>query len=284
MDASPSEMKQNQILFWGNSQMAKSKIEWCDFTFNPWIGCQVVSEGCKRCYAESMARRWKWATWGAGEARRLTSDLNWKYPLTWNNHAIRDGVRYRVFCASLADVFDEWAPAGARERLWALIKATPALDWMLLTKRPHHVHRMLPADWGDGYENVWLGMSAEDQANYDYRWPALSAIPARIRFVSYEPALGPLTIPLGVLPDWVIAGGESGPGARCCWSVWFENIRDECALMGIPFLFKQWGKYENNPLFYYHAMNKKSVRWFDPPENGKGGALLNGVLHRAFPS
>src|SRR5262249_33271172 len=134
-----------------------SRIEWTTHTFNPWWGCTKVSDGCKFCYAEALARRYGHHVWGPLAQRRLMSDIHWKQPLKWNTQASRQGARSRVFCASMADVFDESAPPGQLDRLWKLIRQTPCLDWQLLTKRPQRIASSLPKDWGNGYPNVWLG-------------------------------------------------------------------------------------------------------------------------------
>ena len=143
-----------------------TEISWTDHTFNPWLGCTKVSAGCTHCYAESLVNRYGWAKWGPGQARKRTSAANWRKPLAWNRAAEKAGVRRRVFCASLADVFDHEAPAGARADLWDLIRKCPALDWQLLTKRPENIEQYLPADWEHyhGWPNVWLGTTTEDQA------------------------------------------------------------------------------------------------------------------------
>ena len=167
--------------------------------------------------------------------------------------------------------------------LWLALP--PNLDWQLLTKRPENIEKMLPPDWGEGYPNVWLGISAEDQERYDHRWPILAKVPATIRFVSYEPALGPVHI-LGVgerLPNWIIVGGESGPGARPMKVSWPLRVMLDCRDVGIPYFFKQYGRYQNNPLYPYWAMNLAKVKELDPPSNGKGGGLLDGRLWREFP-
>ena len=216
-----------------------SKIEWTDHTFNPWMGCQKVSAGCDHCYAETlMDHRYGKVQWGPNGERKRTSPANWRKPLQWAREA--NGKRPRVFCASLADVFDNKAPAGARDDLFALIRATPELDWLLLTKRPENIGKMLPADWGAGYPNVWLGTTCEDQPAYDRRWRVLRDIPARVRFISYEPAIGPLD--LGIFapwPDWLICGGESGPGARHMPVDWAASVMSQCGRRGIAFFMKQ---------------------------------------------
>ena len=200
--------------------MENSKIEWCDHTFNPWIGCQHVSPGCDHCYAEAMMdHRYGKVEWGPHGQRKRTSDATWKKPRIWhaNARAFRKqhGHRPRVFCASLADVFDNRVDINWRVELFALIRECYRLDWLLLTKRPGNIVKMLPSDWHYGYDNVWLGVTAEEQAFFNHRWGILQKIPAAIKFVSYEPALGPLRLPKhGPVPDWLISGGESGGGAR----------------------------------------------------------------------
>lgn len=221
-----------------------SKIEWTDHTFNPWIGCQKVSPGCDNCYAETlMDHRYGKVEWGPHGERKLTSTANWRKPLGWATKARAMGTRPRVFCASLADVFDNKAPAGARQALWSLIRETPELDWLLLTKRPENVEEGLPDDWGFGYPNVWLGVTAEDQEHYDRRWNIIRKVPAVHHYVSYEPALGPLRLKLGERhPDWIICGGESGAQARMMDLQWARDLRDDCAHWAVRYFFKQTTK------------------------------------------
>ena len=243
-----------------------SAIEWTDHTFNPWIGCQKVSPGCDHCYAErDMALRWKRVEWGPGAERQRTSEVNWKLPLKWDREAAAAGERHRVFCASLADVFDNAVPVEWRDDLFELIRQTPNLDWMLLTKRPQNFETMLPGDWGDGYPNVWLGVSAENQEEWDRRISFLIDTPAVCLFVSAEPLLGPIDITstmtrlayldhslasvLDILPgiDLVIVGGESGPDRRPMDLEWARSIRDQCAEAGVAFFGKQWDKVQPLP-------------------------------------
>ena len=140
----------------------------------------------------------------------------------------------------MADVFEEAAPEGQLERLWELIANTPGLDWQLLTKRPERIADSLPSDWGQGYENVWLGTSVEDE-RVIHRIESLIRVPAAIRFLSLEPLIGPLpNIPLlGI--DWAIVGGESGAGARPINPNWVIEIREQCNAAEVAFFFKQWG-------------------------------------------
>jgi Protein of unknown function (DUF5131)/Histidine kinase-, DNA gyrase B-, and HSP90-like ATPase len=154
-------------------------------------------------------------------------------------------------------------------------------------KRPQNIARMLPADWGLGYANVWIGTTTEDAERFRIRWPILSRIPAARRFISYEPAIAPLgAIDIGTadcLPDWVICGGESGGRARVMHPAWARHARDQCHALSIAFLHKQWGTYRSNPLVQEQGLSRAEAERQDPPTNGKGGALLDGRLHREFP-
>ena len=164
-----------------------SKIEWTHHTFNPWIGCQKVGPGCDHCYAETWDARGlqqRETRWGHHADRTRTGAGNWSKPRAWNKAAAGLADRPRVFCASLADVFDNHASIMPEWRadLWALIRATPNLDWLLLTKRPGNIAKMLPPDWGDGYANVWLGCTVVNQDEADRDIPKLLAVPAKVRF------------------------------------------------------------------------------------------------------
>ena len=218
---------------------ANSKIGWTDHTFNPWIGCQHVSPGCDHCYAEAMSNRYGWTTWGPHGERKKTSDANWRKPIEWNKAAKAMGVRQRVFCASLADWLDNQAPDSWRESLAILIDATPNLDWLLLTKRPENLDKHAPWHHDDVPPNAWLGITAETQEHFDRRWPLIREYQAKVHFVSNEPALGPLTLPNGDTPDWIITGAESGPGRRPFREDWVRHIRDECQRAGVYFFYKQ---------------------------------------------
>ncbi len=139
-----------------------TKINWTHHTHNCWEGCTKCSPGCQHCYAELRDRRHiteRVNHWGPKAPRRITSDANWRKPLSWDRQAAEEAVRHRVFCGSLMNWADKEAPAGAVERMWELIRKTPHLDWMLLTKRPHRIKQLLPEDWGSGYANTWLGTS-----------------------------------------------------------------------------------------------------------------------------
>jgi protein gp37 len=217
-----------------------TKIEWCDHTFNPWIGCQKISPGCNNCYAEAlMDKRFGSVTWGPHGERKRTSDANWKEPLRWARLARETERRSRVFCASLADWLDNKVPQSWRVDLAKLIEATPELDWMLLTKRIENFRKLNP--WRGGIpENVCLGTTCEDQAHFERRYPILTSIAAKVRWICYEPAVGPLSIRDAYpVPDWIICGGENGSNPRYMEPIWARNLRDECDKANVPFFMKQ---------------------------------------------
>lgn len=252
-----------------------TKIEWADHTWNPWEGCQKVGPGCDHCYAESRNARFaggQAVNWGPGAPRRRTSASNWNLPLRWNAQAeafqAQHGRRQRVFCASLGDVFDNAVDVQWRADLFTLIHQTPNLDWLLLTKRIGNVQPMLAElAHGNDHElsllemmplpNVWIGATITSQAEADRDIPKLLAVPAAKRFLSMEPLLGPVSFegmfanPSNIADgtnaleelDWVIVGGESGPGARPMHPSWARSLRDQCEAVGTPFLFKQQGEW-----------------------------------------
>ena len=256
-----------------------SKIEWTHHTFNPWIGCTKVGPGCDNCYAADLATVRLGVKWGPGEERRHTAASTWKQPRAWNRKAAAAGTRYRVFCASLADVFDNEVPAEWRADLFQLIRETPQLDWLLVTKRIGNAAKMAAAAGGFP-RNVWLGITVVNQTEASRDVPKLLAVDVGIRFLSVEPLLGPIDLTEvsdastaldpecwgdcacdslygrdpgcrrnggdGYLKrkiDWVIVGGESGPRARPMHPDWARSLRKQCADADVPFLFKQWGEY-----------------------------------------
>lgn len=223
--------------------MAETKIEWANFTLNPWLGCTKVSAACDNCYAEAWAKTYAQdVTWGApGQQSKLrrTSAGTWANAVRWNKAAREAGVNARVFCASLADVFDNDAEQQWRDDLWGLISSTPHLDWLLLTKRPQNIAKMVPDDWGDGYPNVWLGTTVENQTEAERRIPHLLSVPAVVHFLSCEPLLGPLDLTIFRAIDWVIVGGESGAKRRPMDMAWVESLALQCAQKRAAFFFKQ---------------------------------------------
>lgn len=221
--------------------MEGSVIAWTDNTFNPWMGCVKVSDGCSHCYAEALTtNRMGLALWGKRAARQRTTVHNWNRPRRWAKDAREVGVSTRVFCASLCDVFEDRPDTNLwREDLWQLIRDTPELDWQLLTKRPERILSSLPRDWGKGWPHVWLGTSIE-HGGEAHRAEFLRDVPAIVRFVSYEPALGPLAQTLDLHGmHWVIYGGESGPGFRREDKQWARDMHAACAAAGVAFFHKQ---------------------------------------------
>ena len=299
-----------------------TKIEWADHTFNPWTGCTKVSPACDHCYAEGWAKRSGHVKWGSGQPRRRTSDANWRMPLKWNREAERTGVRPRVFCASLADVFDNEVPCEWRRDLFDLIRRCENLDFLLLTKRIGNAKTMM-ADAlhlessanRDGriwpLPNVWIGATIVNQAEADRDIPKLLDVPARVRFLSMEPLLGPVDLthievfggdaeifplkgttdcvddegaPTDDVPalDWVIVGGESGPGARPMHPDWARSLRDQCEAAGVPFLFKQWGEWgEPDSIertgIAHHGWFEQDRRDGGVPRHEWPGPMQNGV-------
>lgn len=257
-----------------------SKIQWTDATFNPWRGCQKISPGCAHCYAETLSHRnpKTLGVWGPNGTRVIAGESYWRQPAKWNATAEAAGVRRRVFCCSLADVFEDRPELDApRQRLFDLILQTPWLDWQILTKRPDIMkdwltgtdlgrgHRNAHA-WGNGWPNVWLGVSVENQDAAKERVPVLLSIPAAVHWLSCEPLLGPLdlddylsshhTPPFGRKPvkwphgriQWVIVGGESGGQARPMDIEWARRIVLDCRFSA-PCFVKQLGSVwaANNP-------------------------------------
>ena len=286
---------------------ANTKIEWADHTFNPWIGCTKVGPGCDNCYAEAdFDKRRKVVQWGAGQPRKRTAPSTWAQPVGWNAEAERLGIRYRVFCASLADVFDNEVPGLWRQELMSLIVRTPHLDWLLLTKRIGNAKRMLSdAAMHDGMlltaddhyrppANLWIGATIVNQEEASRDIQKLLAVPAAKRFLSMEPLLGPVSLRwLSAWPenapwtatnptgntnhldglrrlDWVIVGGESGPKARPMHPDWARSLRDECQAAGVPFLFKQWGEWAPDDHFVNLPKSNEAIH-----EWGDGNAITS---------
>ncbi|PFH29082.1 phage Gp37/Gp68 family protein [Burkholderia sp. JKS000303] len=309
-----------------------TKIEWTDSTFNPWEGCAKVSPGCDHCYAEARNARFAGGTavnWGPSAPRRRTSAANWRKPISWearpflqcracgwrgDQPGAANGLavcpesrcasfdlviaRRRVFCASLADVFDNEVDLLWRRDLFRLITDTPNLDWLLLTKRIGNVPTMLRHIGVERVpDNVWLGATIVNQEEADRDIPKLLAVPARVRFLSMEPLLGPVdvrfafadagviccrtcgyrtndpshgpcpndgsTLRSDVGVDWVIVGGESGTEARPMHPDWARDLRDQCAAAGVPFLFKQWGEWAPGENAGYQKRTEATAHWWD---------------------
>lgn len=285
----------------GEMAMSKdSRIEWTHHTFNPWWGCTKVSPGCKHCYAETWARRLGKKVWGARADRRELTAAYWQQPAGWNSEAALAGKRARVFCASMADVFEDRRDLDTRrERLWGIIERTPNLDWLLLTKRPQNIGSLSPwtAHWP---ANVWLGATAENQKCLDDRMPALTSHAARVLFLSCEPLLGPLDLDKWIISgrrgesrkiDWIIGGGESGHAARPMHPEWLMSLRDQCVRAGIKFHFKQWGNWTPVSVDRVNGYRSRALTLSDGEKllianmgKKKAGRVLEGRTWDEFPT
>ena len=212
---------------------AESNIEWTEYTWNPVTGCVKVSQGCKHCYAERMAKRLKAmgsARYEQGFLPTLHEDLL-DAPRRWKKPRV-------VFVNSMSDLFQDDVPASFIVRVFETMRDCPQHTFQILTKRSERLVTLAPRlIWP---RNVWMGVSVEDQ-RVVHRVRDLSRVPAAVRFLSCEPLIGPLDrLPLKAI-DWVIVGGESGPGARPMKQAWVESIRHQCDQSQVAFFFKQWG-------------------------------------------
>jgi protein gp37 len=210
----------------------KTIIGWTERTWNVWIGCDKISPGCANCYMFTWQYRY------GMDPTKVRKTKTWRDPFKWQREAERDGRRYRVFTCSLSDFFHPGADAW-RPEAWSIIRSTPNLTYQVLTKRPELMRERMPADWGAGYPNVWLGTSIENR-RFCWRRDALVEIPAAVRFISAEPLLEDISPALRLEHiEWLIVGGESGPGFRPMDHAWARGLRDRCASEGIAFFFKQ---------------------------------------------
>lgn len=300
-----------------------SAIEWTDHSWSPVWGCTQVSKaetgggGCDNCYAMKLAHRFGYG-WNGAPMREFGDD-HWEKPLRWNERARKAGATFKVF-PSMCDPFDKDWPYGVRERFFRLILDTPHLTWLLLTKRVGMVSKMLDADQWQHLTNVWLGATVVNQAEADRDIPKLLAVPARVRFLSIEPMLGPIDLTAIPRPDgwkidalrgiysrhhdegvdhppafeehdggpridWVIVGGESGPGARPMHPDWARRLRDQCKAAGVAFHFKQWGEWVSvsevaGEGHHHQFTDGATVRRIG---KARAGRTLDGVEHNAFP-
>ncbi len=283
----------------------RTGVSWADKTFNGWKGCARVSAACLLCYAERGTSRWGMDLWGATKPRQIVSEATWRNPYRWQREAERLDRTYRVFGFSWADVFEDRDEViEARKRFLGIAEDTPRLIWMLLTKRIENVPAMVP--WGNsGWPpNVWIGTTVEQQRFAEQRLHHLVRIPAAVRFVSFEPLLGPIDLEpwLGRVPggqergiDWIISGGESGPLAkvRPTHPSWFRSLRDQALAYQVPLHHKQNGQFAmpddvDATGLDVAALNRKGITmWPDgrivagpADEPGDGGELLWGVNRR----
>ena len=325
----------------------KTAIEWCDATWNPVVGCSIVSKGCTNCYAMKMAARLE--AMGQPIYRGMTAPSKtgpvWTGAVRLNPAVLAKPLSWRrprrIFVNSMSDLFHESLPDEAIDRVFAVMALCPQHTFQVLTKRPERMRaymrardgmgdaalcraiNAIPAALGNRHgalemplPNVWLGVSVEDQAAADARIPILLDTPAARRFISAEPLLGPVdlaatvrrcTLAGTIVPDgkthplgWVIAGGESGPGARPMHPDWARGLRDQCADAGVPFFFKQWGAWRpsccsladrrslaavhhNGPVVYSPDITTGDEVLMRRIGKAAAGALLDGREHRDFP-
>jgi protein gp37 len=241
-----------------------TKIEWTDETWNPIRGtkgpwhCVKVSEGCRNCYAERFNRRKGGPAYVKGADTLRLDEKVLEKPLHWKKPRL-------VFVCSMTDLFQEDVASMAIADVFNIMYRCPHHTFQILTKRPHRMKVLADLFSHMPLPNVWLGVSVENQATLDERLPPLLDTEAAVHFVSYEPALGPINFGAACdewwtsqyQPFWVIAGGESGPGARPAHPDWFCSVRDQCQNNGIPFLFKQWGEWGPTPKV--PPMHRKTV-------------------------
>lgn len=300
-----------------------SKIEWLarprtvPASWNPVTGCTKISEGCKHCYAERMAKRL---------AGRFGYPADDPFRVTWHPDRLTEPLRWRkprtVFVCSMGDLFHRDVPGTLILDVWRVMQRTPQHTYIVLTKRAdrmeHILNKWLPSAWEISFmesypgtlPNVWLGVTAENQQRANKRIPLLLQCSAAVRFVSIEPIVGPVDvsnwtggflegrlsgydeagryvesdlyrqyIPAPVQLDWIICGGESGPGARPMNPDWARDVRDQCAAAGVPFFFKQWGSTKMpHPLW-----DEANMAGWNPREK-KGGHLLDGKENREWPA
>lgn len=253
-----------------------SRIEWTEKTWNPVTGCDQVSAGCDHCYALTLAARLKAMgsrryqndghplTSGPGFGVTLHHDLV-ETPLHWRKPAI-------VFVNSMSDLFHDRVPLDFIRRVFRTMELTPRHTYQILTKRATRLTQLAPRLWWP--PNVWMGVSVENQVQVERRARRLLEVPAAVRFLSVEPMIGPVHLaPLLDVPevydrprtiDWIIAGGESGPGARRCELDWLRSLRDQCQRAGVAFFLKQLGGH--------------------PDKRGHDAALLDGRRHLEMPA
>jgi len=304
-----------------------TKIEWTDATWNPVTGCSVVSPGCTNCYAMKLAgTRLKHTESRIGLTRDSKAGPVWSGEVRLNEQWLDQPLRWRrprrIFVCAHGDLFAENVPDEWIDRVFAVMALARKHTFQVLTKRakrmreyvtrldqeplretirrmamamplpiPKFEYMTVPPD------NVWLGVSAEDQVRADERIPELLATPAAVRFVSAEPLLGPIDTQGLTGLDWIIVGGESGPDARPMHPDWARSIRDQCAAAGVPFFFKQWGAWSWAPdrmnfaqgEVWARSLGARRVEMHSSGQTsallGKraAGRLLDGREHSAFP-
>jgi protein gp37 len=301
-----------------------SKIEWTEKTWNPVVGCDKVSAGCKNCYAIRMAYRLMHNPKMAGKyvgtaVKTAGGDLNWTGKLNIDMEVLKVPLMTKkptvYFVNSMSDLFHEQLSFQFVVEVLQVISKTPQHTYQVLTKRPERMLEFFMNCAINPYDgklfpipkNLWLGVSVEDQKAADERIPYLLQIPASVRFLSMEPLLGRVDLNSnfysGIVPEglsvnersqwyndhhinWVIVGGESGPNSRPMHPDWARTIRDQCKAAGVPFFFKQWGAYGPNPgiLYHQHHYTFEDGSVVYKCSKHQNGRLLDGFLHDEFPN
>jgi protein gp37 len=302
----------------------KSKIEWTDATWNPIRGCSRVSEGCRNCYAERVAARFS----GSGQpyqglammkrepGEESKGDPRWTGEIRFIPELLNQPVHWKrprkIFVNSMSDLFHEKVTDEMLDRIFGVMDLCEHHTFQVLTKRPQRMHDYIknkPRIYRWPPRNVWMGVSVEDQKTADERIPLLLQTMAAVRWVSYEPALGPVDLEdwMGYAADqfdtahldWIVAGGESGPGARPAHPDWFRAVRTQCLDAAVPFFFKQWGEYlpvdqwpydgtgkpyeaEANPGKLYRGTDENGMRFLRVSKK-RAGHLLDGQAWQEFP-
>lgn len=276
----------------GGAFVGKTKIEWCDYSWNCWIGCAKVSPACDHCYAEDMMdHRYGRVRWGIGEDRVRTSATTWAAPFKWDRAAAAAGKPATVFCLSLGDIWDNEVDPQWRRDAFAVMEQTPNLIYLLLSKRIGNAEKMCDPRAGNPClpQNAALGATMINQEEWSRDLPKLKrakeALGARFSFASVEPMLGPIDA-MGDFPDWVIVGGESGHKARPMNPVWVRSLRDQCAAAGVAFHFKQWGEWVSvseveGPGCHFRFPDGRTVRRVGKKHAGR---RLDGREHNGFPA
>jgi len=279
-----------------------SAIEWCHHTGNLWWGCVEVHEGCDHCYARTFDKRVGGKHWGARQPRRAIASV-WDNFAKWQRKAAELGEVHRVFVGSMMDIFERDRPCvdyhgqpldvttdELRQRFFTeVVPSCPNLHFLLLTKRPRNITKMVPAAWLDSPPaNVMYGTSVVNQETADRDVPALLKVPGK-RFLSMEPLLGSVDLKSwlhGI--DWVIVGGESSHHARPMHPDWARHLRYQCVAAGVPYFFKQWGERLHKSQFEYYGYKKfltadPDVEWLNVGKK-HAGRLLDGRTWDEFPS
>lgn len=254
--------------------MAESQIEWTDSTWNPVAGCSIMSSGCTNCYAMQMAKRLE--AMGvdkyAGLTRKSGKRTVWNGAVREDRSALDIPRRWRkprkIFVNSMSDLFHPQVTESFIEEVWAVMRDTPQHHYQILTKRPDRMLEVLKARLPEKLPNVWLGTSVED-SEVTERIEHLKSIPAAIRFISFEPLIGPVgAVDLSGI-DWAIVGGESGHAARPIKVDWIDEIYELCRTSDTAFFFKQWGTWGADNKKRSKKANGRSYRgktWDEMPE------------------